>query len=72
MSKRRKVELQAIDVTQWPPSTRSENRTMDWNLCVLCQQPSVAPLVSPTVVGYTSLAKNLVEFYEQNALPPPQ
>ena len=64
MSKKRKFEL--VDISNWPNERVSE---INWELCVVCQKDVSKPLINPTVAGLKSLATNLTEFAQHNALP---
>jgi hypothetical protein len=41
----------------------------DWTMCVICQENTGAALVSPTDVGYNTLATNLQDFHDLQRLP---
>ena len=66
-------QCRLVDVTK---STASRPQTsIDWELCVLCQDETAEPLQCPAVskrqdagVGYGSLSNNLMEFSELGEL----
>jgi len=64
MSKKRKLE--AVEISRWPSDAIA---SVDWALCVFCQERTTDGLVTPTQTGYQSLVDNLVEFAEYDALP---
>ena len=61
MSKKRKVELCNIEDLPKPE--------INWDVCVLCQEVTNQPLITPTDTGYTSLATALQLFSERTRLP---
>lgn len=64
MYKRRKFEFFDMQNLQDCPVY-----PLDWNLCIICQQPSNDKLICPTSAGYTSLVSNLTQFAEKDELP---
>ena len=64
MSKKRKTEL--VGLEHWPVVPVA---AIDWTLCILCQEKTSQPLVTPTAPGYVSLAENLSSFQKHGALP---
>ena len=59
-----------------PSTSFGHLTTTNWKMCVICQEEKAEPLTYPSKSrrkdvgnGYSSLAENLMEFYELGQLP---